>query len=293
MKSRYLINVVLIVLIIGLYWFNKQEHLDTEVEKLSNLTATDIQSITITKPNGDIISLAKDPAGWQLSQPFSAIANQTRLELLLSLLNTNSYAQHQLQPDDMLSSFGLDDTSTTITFNDNVFKFGAVEPISRHRYVLSNQTIHLIKDQISPLLNTRAASFIDNRLISANDIIDKLIIPLRTHDNALSDAQTVITKNDGHWQSTVGSLSSDQLTQLVDLWQHAYALQVEPLPFYAISEHVPKNVQIWYHDEEEPVSFHIELNEKTLFIINPQHHLKYQFPTAFAQQLFPTILGAD
>ncbi|NQY26690.1 MAG: DUF4340 domain-containing protein [Piscirickettsiaceae bacterium] len=289
MKSNYLINILLLSLVIGLYWFNNQE--STDVNKLQTLTTleqNDIQYITISRLNSSDITLEKTNSGWQISKPFQAKANTTRIKLLLSLLNTASYAQ--LHNSQTLQQFGLDSSSIQLTLNDQIFQFGDIESISNHRYILHNNVVHLVEDKVMPMLQANASSFIENRLLSSEESIRKISLPLRNEDNSLSNQRITIEKNNGHWQSSSSNYTTDQLTTLIDVWQHAYALQVLLIDPTA-QQSTNGIIKIWFNDKPIAIELNVQKTNKALTIINTNNKLKYQFTNGMTKQLFPTNIS--
>ena len=285
MKSRYLFNILLIIVILGLYWFLNQETSIPTQPTLSITSHDDISQITIARNGLDTISIHKNSSGWQLVQPLNAPANNTRIKLLLSILNTPIYAQLSHADNATRSQLGFSDTSTLLTLNNDRFQFGNIESISKRRYVLHNDVIHLIDDNVAPLLNANAASFIDNKLTPLNKQISKLIITKSNTDNSLSTNDIIIEQKQGRWISN-GNLSADQLSLLIEAWQHAYALQVIPLKTAKLPLTEPHKIIIWLNDAS--IELELQTNVRTLYLNNQQQQLSYQFPVELLSQLVPT-----
>lgn len=281
MKSQYLINTALIILVLGLYWLLNQPPQTPQQQIINQTSPSDITKITITRDGLDTIVLQKTAADWQLSQPFQAPANNKRVKLLLSILAATSHGQLSHADSNTLNQLGLNKTSTLLQLNDNYFQFGEIESISKRRYVLHNDLIHLIDDSVVPLLNANAASFIDNKLIPLNKQISKLTIPTLNTDSI------AIEQKQGHWTSDNNKLSTDQLTILIEAWQHAYALQVLPLNTAKLPLSEPHKVVVWYHNQAEPTEFELQSDDRTLYLNNSQQQLSYQFPRSIMQQLLP------
>ncbi|MBL1320996.1 MAG: DUF4340 domain-containing protein [Methylophaga sp.] len=285
MKSRYLLNILLIALILGLYWFlNQDTSTQTQQQTLSITRHHDIAQITITRHGLDTISLHKEMSNWQLTQPIKAPANNTRIKLLLSILNTGSHAQLSHADDATLTQLGFNNTNTILQLDNDRFQFGNVESISQRRYVLHNDIIYLIDDNVAPLLNANAASFIDNKLIPLNNKISKLIIP-KYSDKTISTDNITIEQKEGHWISDNDTLSADQLTILIDAWQHAYALQVIPLNTAKLPTTKPYNITIWSNNAA--IEFELQSDHRTLYLNSPSQQLSYQFPISLIEQLLP------
>lgn len=289
MKKSYLTNLLLIGLIIGLYWFNTVDNsVVNELPQLSTLTSSNIHNITISRPDIADIVLEKSVSGWLITQPIKANANNTRVELLLSFLNTPSYAQIAVGNGNNLAQFELEPANLILTLDQLKVQFGGVEPISKHRYLLIDNVIHLITDRITPLLHANATSFIENRLIPKDNIITKLVLPLLNTGNSLSAQSIIIENNNGHWHSNFPTITTDRLTALVENWQHAYALQVLPLKENMPVTTATHKVQIWFNNQTLPAEYELKLSDKALFIIDPQQQLNYQFTLASLAQLLPS-----
>tara|TARA_R110001606_G_scaffold361754_7_gene515137 strand:- start:33172 stop:34050 length:879 start_codon:yes stop_codon:yes gene_type:complete len=288
MKKSYLTNLILIALIIGLYWINTIDHsVVDEMPQLSTLNSSNIHNITISRLGIPDIVLEKTASDWLITQPIKAVANKIRVELLLSFLNTPSYAQINFSQGNTLAQFELDSPNLVLTLDKLKVQFGGLEPISKHRYVLIDNVIHLITDRITPLLHANATSFIENKLISKGNIITKLVLPQLNTDNSLSTVPITIENNNGHWQSNLHTITTDRLSAIVENWQHAYALQVLPLKKNTSVTTATHKVQIWFNNQILPTEYELKPNHNALFIIGPQQ-LSYQFTLASLGQLLPS-----
>lgn len=285
MKSSYLINLALIILMIGLYWFNNQnDDQNRPNSRLTTIKSNAVEHIVISQAKRSDIIVDKVNGLWQLSAPLSAQANAMRINLLLSLLSMNITRQQAVTQDQNLEQFGLGASSTRLSLGQAHFSFGKVEPISKHRYVLHNDVIYLLEDTISPLLNTNASSFIDNHLIAKGQRITQLTIPLY-RDHLLTQHTAILQLIDGRWQ-TDPEFDPDQIVALLDHWQHASALQVIPLDSIASSFNSDAHQALVHLSQQEyPTALRLYLNDNGFFIINEKANLAYQFPKVLYQQL--------
>ena len=293
MKTSYLTNLILVIILGLLYWLNTRElgHQQT-TPTLSEIGTNRINKIIISQSKRDDIVLAKQAEQWQLTQPIQVIANPTRINLLLSLLSMHTRRQQPVLDQKNLDQFGFDDNSTRLQLGEQLFTFGNVEPISQQRYILHNKVIYLIEDTINPLLNTSASSFIDNRLLPNSTII-KLTLPMYEDQN-ITDNTANLTLSGTHWTSSPKQ-SADKLTSLVDTWQQAYALQV--IPLHAITaildKHAKQSVLIWLENRTTPLQLTLCLSDNALFIVNQELNLAYQFPRMLYQQLLLMTVTND
>lgn len=297
MRASYLTNIALVLIVVTLFWYNNttfEPHIPATT--LSNLHVDDINQIIIQRDNRDPIELHKSVSGWNITHPIQTQANKTRVKLLLSVLTLPVHSQFKPEYSQSLSQFGLEHSKVSLQLNNLLFNFGDTESISKRRYVKHNDTIYLIDDNISPLLNATIASFINNRLIYPSDKISKLTLPqLVNGDITLNSLPLTIININGTWQTTSSSqsLSADQLTALIDAWQHAQALQVFPLSEMMLSELPPSNASLWLKSQTKPLELFISSNANSIFIINKKAKLKYQFPATIKQQLFVNSAVSD
>ena len=284
MKSSYLTNLVLLIIVISLLWLSQREKPASEQSPtLSTLKAEAVYQIQIQRQNKPIITLQQGQDSWALTEPFHARANQTRINLLLSLLSAPLHGEFQPLDEASLQPFGLGEPDVVLSMNDQQFAFGGVESLSQQRYVLHQGMIYLVQDDVTPLLTASAGSFVDNRLIAENNAISRLTIPAGP-DTA--DSMTLEQEN-GHWQSGDASLSSDELKTLVDNWQHAYAMQVRYLQAEQLSALPAPNVSVWLDAHPEPLQLILHQSEQTLHLVNPEQQLQYDFPLSLQTQLLP------
>ena len=290
MKSRYFTNLALIVLAIALYWFNNQaDKVTTAYITVSPISINTINHIMIERADRDSIVINKLEDEWRLVSPVKARANPTRVELILSLVNTPSNKQLTITPDTELSQYNITADSTKLTLNDSQFNFGGVEALSKNRYILSNKTLHLVSDRVAPLLNANPTSFVDNRLFPPQTKISKLDVPY--YDKAsqnLDDTQRMVIENKkGQWTSEPYE-DADSLLKFIENWQHSHALQVIPLSrVRQFKEAKSLSLYVTLNDQDSSQEYKLLYSDNTLIIIDRNQQLAYQFTPELIHQLFP------
>ena len=287
MKSSYFTNFILLLLVVGLFWFSQhssnKEADSNSVHLLTTLNPADINTIDIQKRQKNDIKLMRNNTLWQLMSPYPAPASQTRINLILSLLKTPVHGEFQPMDTSSLAQFGLDRPTVIVSMNNESFAFGDVESISKRRYVLYQHMIYLIDDDVTPLLTANADSFIDNRLIAEHNTIEKISLP-----HSLDNSDVLQIDNiDGQWHSDDKKLTADQLKILIDGWQFAYATQVRKLAPEALTALPSPQIRVWLKDQQQPVSLILQTTDNNLTLINPDSGLEYIFPMAMSTQLLP------
>lgn len=283
MKSSYLTNFVLLVIVIVLLWLSQRgQPVSQEPVTISHLSASVVSDIQIQRPDKPIVTLQRQHDTWAVTAPFSARANETRINLLLSLLSAPIHGQFEPMDQASLTQFGLSQPESIISFNEHTFSFGGIEPLNKQRYVLHKGMIYLIDDTVAPLLRTSAGSFVDNRLLAEQQAITRLTIR-----SAPEQQDITLNLQDGHWQSTTSQASSDALNAIIDSWQHAYAMQVRHIDKQALMALPKPQITLWLENNADPVTLVMIEKAQTLQITHPALQLQYDFPLALKKQLIP------
>lgn len=175
MSAMARLNIVLALLAVALLAYQLWPRQDT-YRPLTDLTASQInqiRQISIISP-GQHIELQKKPHGWELASNLNADLNGDlagdsgpqadtavdagKVEQLLGLTATHSYRRFSPSADN-LQQFGLQNDQRYIAFDDLKIVYGTTEPVDDLRYVLVNDSIHLIKDLYLKFLLADAAFF--------------------------------------------------------------------------------------------------------------------------------------
>ncbi|MCX4188763.1 DUF4340 domain-containing protein [Methylophaga sp. OBS3] len=284
MKRSYLTNLLLLFLVLGLLW--QLEQVNTpQVNTIGNILKSDmVTEITVARGSQSPITLIRDGQNWQLQTPFSAPASISRVTMLLSLLDTVASEQFAVTDDMDLQQFGLADPMLSLTFNNQTFHFGDEAQLTQQRYLLSNQTIYLFDDTISPLLQASASGFIENRLFANMAKLQSISVPFQQAQTLQADSIR-FEQQSGQWQTNTSGLTTDQLTAIAQSWQQAYAMQVSPSEVMPDAGFQP--LSFTFKDGQSVNAF-ARLSPEGLSILLPERQLQYQFPTNIAVNLFPT-----
>ncbi len=115
--------------------------------KVSNITPESIDSITIIREGKEGLDFTNHQDTWQMTSPRTAAANHTRINAILFILQSRSYAQLYAKELN-LSRFELRDPAITLKLNEYEFFFGGTDPLEYRRYLLFEDTVHLINDNL-------------------------------------------------------------------------------------------------------------------------------------------------
>lgn len=285
MKSTYLTNLLLLVVAVLLVWLMTESKTPPSVITISDsIHPSQVTEIEIQRTEQQTIQLQLDQQ-WQLIQPVKARANQTRIKLLLSLLELPVQAPIPVTKNTNLAEFGLEQPNLTLIFNQQEFVFGDTESLSGQRYIQHKQQIYLIHDDISPLLSASASSFVDNRLLDPASQIQSIQLPALLDDNGQPQfAALSIYQQDNNWRSSPDNLAQDQLLTLIQNWQQAYAMQVVINADIDLTD--DQSVVLIELTDNSQRKFVVTHNNDSLTLADPQQQLQYQFPAQIINALF-------
>ena len=170
MKSRWLINIGLLLLVIITFFYSwtifQKEPVESIRFELSKFKLSDFNELKIDFPSRISTHFKIVDNHWRMLSPHKARADELYVYRILSVLATSSL--EKLSSDD-LSKYGLDQPNLKITFLGNnlkeVFLFGTYNPINEDQYVLYKDNVFLISGGFS-----ETAAFMSTELIEKNPI---------------------------------------------------------------------------------------------------------------------------
>jgi len=281
MNSRKLLNLGLLVMVIGLgiiVMLDSSNETDApEPEKVSKLNPDDINQILITINSDRRIELKQTNKQWRIIEPINVAANGVQVFTLLRLLNTISYGQYQVAEAD-LAKYGLSPPSVTLSFNQNTFAIGGEDPVQHHRYILFNNTVHLIQDHYSSVAKSAPSGLINLAIMPANNKIKSLHLPDMKLD--LIDGSWVITP------PPVKTISQDTIRKLIDEWQFAQALEASLLGGVEVPELKYQPVHIEFNGDIPAMDLRTFATNDERLLINPALGIQYHLTSDTNARMF-------
>lgn len=208
--------VVIVLLSLALMMLDDEQ--GQQPPRLSALEQDSISRIAIIRKELEDFSFSKQNGNWFMQAPLQYEANDARINAMLRLLNVESHGQ--LAPETVeLRRLGLADPAVVMRLDEHEFKFGSTDAINRRRYVLFDNTIHLVDDLLYRQLTATAAAFAKHKLLPENFTINSITFP-----------EHAVTLTDGQWHTqTPVDIDPDRLKRLVYNWNQATALSVNRL----------------------------------------------------------------
>jgi hypothetical protein len=225
MRQRWLLNIGLLLLIIGLGIFIWQlpptAPKTQEVQKLTTLDPLQVQSLRVERIGQEPIEIKKIQGIWQILSPLQLPAHDFRIQAILQLLSTRNY--RKLDASQVkLAELKLEPAPIKVQFDDLVMEFGDQSPMNEHlRYLKIKSDIYLLSDGIHHFLNGDAVLLASLSPLGTSAKLNELQLPnvhLQLKEGRWSSLKPVDNALDG---------GADALNTLVETWEHLQALSVK------------------------------------------------------------------
>lgn len=240
---------------------------------LSALKAQDVKRIRLERP-----ARAPSPAvtavlervedGWRMTAPFPARVEVQQVDRLLALLDAQSVARY---PASDLARYGLDQPLTTITLNDQSFRFGAVNETTREQYVLAGEHVYAIPLALRTSLPRDANALISRALFAPGEE------PVRFE---LPGFRAVL--EDGAWIFTPAGddPGPDERNGWAGAWRQASAVQAAPHDGRPALE----NLSVTFKDGRS-ITLRVLQREPELVLLRTDEGIQYDFLAGTAKRL--------
>ena len=270
MQKRLWLNLLLLAVAAGLAVLAFFEP-GKETVKTVRLADIDVSAVNqIALQNKDAIVFERRDGQWWLASPFAAPANEIRIRQLLDIAKAESLAQYPLKPED-LAKFELEKAKATLTLGSTKLIFGGSDPIDMRRYVQIGETLHLVNDDFSHHLAASATDYVDKKLLPDGAKPKEIFLP----------GLKATLGQDGQWTLDPPSGGAGSVTDLLNAWQSARAIEVKRIG------QAPQGdiVRIGFANQA-PVEFVIVQREPDLLLARADWGLQYLLAAESAKQLF-------
>ncbi len=274
MHSRFILNLVLLVTIVGLVLFltlTEEEISEIPTPTITTIPADEINSITINNISDKEIHFLKENGRWEMRLPFQVSAHPTRIKALLGILDSESI--HQLNVNDVeLSRFQLEPAKQILTLNNYEFRFGDINPLDKTRYILFKDQIHLIHDNLYQQLSTNPSFFINPRILPEHSIVDSI----QTPDYTLS-------KEGENWSiDSDREMDETQINEIQKAWHELEANTIQELSFDESNNFIIINI-----NDGASIEYMIKPESESLILGRKDLKLQYHINEYRTNQIFP------
>jgi hypothetical protein len=290
MKSRWLVNLGLLVLIAGLALFlylNPREEKATANEvKVSELSQADIRKVAIEFPAKKPVVLEKREGNWFIVQPYPARAGEQAVNKILAVLNADSIDKFDTSD---LARFGLDNPSLRLKLDDKEFLFGTFNPVNGQQYVAFGDSVYLISTAYSDAAATQVVELLDKRLLAPGEHIAAFDFSRLEQWEATG---LRLEHNNGQWKVSIPDakpVRSELDEWFGDGWKTLSATSVEPYKPDHKTDY-PSFEIILKDGKRIRVEKHLESPE--MILARPDEGMLYHFPADLGFSLLNPPVGA-
>lgn len=277
MRSRWLVNLVLLLVVAGIVAFlylKPQEHEEAEaVHEVSNLKLADFDRVSIEFPAKAPVVFEKKDSFWYLAQPYAARADQVTVQRIVSIVAAQS---HEKFPADDPARFGLDNPRLKIKLNNEEFVFGLYNPVTSEQYVAYKDAVYLLSGLYSETASTQLLEMLDkNPLKPGEEVIGFDFSRLEQWEDVRLQLNL---GEDGKWQVSVENAkpNQDDINEWFDgYWTKMRAISVEPYTPDRKANHPSFSLRL-----KDGKQAHFEkLQESPQLILGrPDEGMRYSFP---------------
>jgi hypothetical protein len=290
MKSRWLVNLGLLLLIAGLglfLYFNPKKEAPTFNEvKMSEISPADVSKLEIEFPAKNPVVLEKRDGHWKLVQPYAARAGDVAVSKILAVLNADSVDKFDVSD---LARFGLDNPSLRLKLDGREILFGTYNPVNGRQYVAFGNSVYLISTQFYDAAGTQIVELLDKQLLAPNEQVAGFDF---SHLEQWEETGLVVKHEGEAWKVSIPGAKPDKAKMdewFGDGWQTLSAKSVEPYkrnsqenhPYFEILLQDGKRIRVEKH-----------LESPEMILARPDEAMQYHFPSDLGFALLNPPVGA-
>jgi hypothetical protein len=281
-KSRARLNLALACLVaflIGVTYLHPSLKLDKQPAPLV-ADATGLQEIRIAVTGQPEIRLLREGSAWRMRAPRDFPVDAALMQGLLDSLDAPVDPVSAAGVD--LAPYGLDKPLARLWLDGAEYDFGALQPVSKRRYLLHGNQVLLADDYLFYRVAHESGWWMDKHVLPEGSRITALQLP---HATVTQDAK-------GVWQLAPAdkSVTPAMLQRLATAWQDAFSMGVTPLsPGKRLGE-----VAVVLAGAKDPLRFEIRDDPDYLVLARPDLGIEYQLDSGEAAALLdPTAPAGE
>ncbi|MEQ1601676.1 MAG: DUF4340 domain-containing protein [Methylophilaceae bacterium] len=228
MKSRWLSNLVLLILVAGLgaYFLLRPAPVERAQKKheISALKLASFNKIRVEFPSKAPLVFEKINNYWRMMQPQPARADQMLVQRLLSIVAATSTEKF---PATDLARFGLDSPRLKLKLDNEEFLFGNFNPVSSEQYMLYKNAVYLLPYTYAEVASVQPVEFIDKNPLAQSEKIAGFDF---SHLEQWQESLLQVDLVKGKWISSANAkLSQNDMNEWFEgNWKNVSVISVEP-----------------------------------------------------------------
>ncbi len=241
MKKRWLVNLLLLALVVGIALFlhlKPNQQADTVKFEVSALKMADFSAVKVEFPAKAATAFEKQDNYWMMRKPYAARADQASVQRILSIIAATTQTRLPLQDP---AKYGLDQPSVKLTLSgakgEHVFTFGTYNPVTEEQYVGYAGQVYLLPGQYSEAAATQPIEMVDKTPLAPSERKQLAGFDFAHLEQWEQNALKLTLAADGKWtvNDAKAKPTQNDLNEWMDFsWVQAQALSVE---FYTPDRH--------------------------------------------------------
>ena len=231
MKSRWLVNILLLALVLGIGAFIKfrpeQAVVKEAAYEVSSLKLATFTKVSVEFPAKAPVAFEKVDGYWYIAKPYKARADQILVMRILSLVAAKSAQKFQATD---LTQFGLDQPKLKLKFDNEEFTFGTFNPVTSEQYVSYNNFVYLLPVSYAENAQSPVEEYLDKSPFKPNE--QKKIAGFDfSRLEQWEETRLNVYLADGKWTTSVAKANPKQneMNEWFDsYWRNISVLRVEP-----------------------------------------------------------------
>jgi hypothetical protein len=284
MKSKVLVNLVLVLLLTGLvlYAFIRPKEQPDPGIRLTQLKRDEITRISVERRGSPTIQLQKRDGGWRISAPLQTRADPIQVDRLTDIATAT--AKHKLPPGDP-GSYELDPPQVKLTLNDQSFAFGRINDVTYEQYVATAGAVYLVAPFYGYGIPTEVAK------LASRKLLDDAEVPV-----AFDFGRYRIAKDDrgtwaieGAYPAQQGKpLSQDDFNRWADEWRFTSSLGAEPRRSARAKDHL-----VMQFKDGKKVPMEIVQKRPEFLLVRSDENMQYRFGIEVGRRLLDPHVVAE
>ncbi|HSH97150.1 MAG: DUF4340 domain-containing protein [Methylophilaceae bacterium] len=228
MKSRWIVNLVLLLLVAAiitfLYFRPMPKEEGPKTYEISSLKLADFNKVSIEFPAKAPVVFEKTDGNWRITQPFDARADMLSVQRILSVVAATTTEKFALGDP---SQFGLDQPKLKLKLNDEEFLFGTINPVSGEQYVQYKDSVYLVQTTYSESAGIQIEEMMDKSPFKPGEKPTGFDL---SRLEQWEDSRLQVGLTDGKWTTSVANakLTQNEMNEWFDeYWKHMAVTSVE------------------------------------------------------------------
>ncbi|MDP8568784.1 DUF4340 domain-containing protein [Methylophilus aquaticus] len=234
MKKRWLVNLLMLLLVVGIATFlhlKPQHEAVSNMVEISTLKMGGFDAVKAEFPTKAPTIFEKHNGYWVMRKPYAARADQLSVQRVLSIIAATTATKLPLKD---AAKYGLDQPSLKLTLSGSqgthVFSFGTFNPVTEEQYVGYQNQVFLLSGQYGEAAATQAIEMVDKVPLASAERKQLAGFDLAHLEQWEENALKVQLGNDGKWTANdpKAKPTQNEMNEWMDFsWVQAQAKSVE------------------------------------------------------------------